>query len=148
MGVESMAQVTVYMRDKDVEKLKKLVAFFDKEKMLPKNNRSTVTEKILMDYIEMMSVMEIEKGEKAFDRNLIFEYAKQVSETKTKDDELEKEKVALFNSFMERFLARKKRMERLESELQELREFADSMKYKSGESILDRYEKQRSKNKR
>lgn len=143
-----MAQVTVYMRDKDVEKLKKLVAFFDKEKMLPKNNRSTVTEKILMDYIEMMSVMEIEKGEKAFDRNLIFEYAKQVSETKTKDDELEKEKVALFNSFMERFLARKKRMERLESELQELREFADSMKYKSGESILDRYEKQRSKNKR
>lgn len=101
-----------------------------------------------MDYIEMMSVMEIEKGEKVFDRNLIFEYAKQVSETKTKDDELEKEKVALFNSFMERFLARKKRMERLESELQELREFADSVKYKSGESILDRYEKQRSKNKR
>ncbi len=143
-----MAQVTVYLREKDVEKLKKLVAFFDKEKLLPKNNRSTVTEKILMDYIEMMSVMEIEKGEKVFDRNLIFEYAKQVSETKTKDDELEKEKVALFNSFMERFLARKKRMERLESELQELREFADSVKYKSGESILDRYEKQRSKNKR
>ena len=148
MEVESMAQVTVYLREKDVEKLKKLVAFFDKEKLLPKNNRSTVTEKILMDYIEMMSVMEIEKGEKVFDRNLIFEYAKQVSETKTKDDELEKEKVALFNSFMERFLARKKRMERLESELQELREFADSVKYKSGESILDRYEKQRSKNKR
>lgn len=141
-----MAQVTVYLREKDVEKLKKLVAFFDKEKLLPKNNRSTVTEKILMDYIEMMSLMEIEKGEKVFDRNLIFEYAKQVSETKTKDDELEKEKVALFNSFMERFLARKKRMERLESELQELREFAGAVKYDSGESVLDRYEKQHSKN--
>lgn len=140
-----MAQVTVYLRDKDVENLKKLVAEFDKKNLLPKNNRSTVTEKILMDYIEMMSEMKIEKGEKVYDRNLIFEYAKQVSETKTKDDELEKEKVALFNSFMDRFLARKKRMERLESELQELREFADSVKYKSGESILDRYEKQRSK---
>lgn len=140
-----MAQVTVYLRDKDVENLKKLVAEFDKKNLLPKNNRSTVTEKILMDYIEMMSEMKIEKGKKVFDRNLIFEYAKQVSETKTKDDELEKEKVALFNSFMDRFLARKKRMERLESELQELREFADSVKYKSGESILDRYEKQRSK---
>ncbi|MDE7022960.1 MAG: hypothetical protein K2O72_01820 [Ligilactobacillus sp.] len=136
-----MAQVTVYMRDKDIEKLKKLVAFFDKEKLLPKNNRSTVTEKILMDYIEMMSVMEIEKGEKVFDRNLIFEYAKQVSETKTKNDELEKEKVALFNSFMERFLARKKRMERLESELQELREFAASVKFESGSSVLDLYKK-------
>lgn len=140
-----MAQVTVYLREKDVENLKKLVAEFDKKNLLPKNNRSTVTEKILMDYIEMMSEMKIEKGEKVYDRNLIFEYAKQVSETKTKDDELEKEKVALFNSFMDRFLARKKRMERLESELQELREFADSVKYKSGESILDRYEKQRSK---
>lgn len=140
-----MAQVTVYLRDKDVENLKKLVAEFDKKNLLPKNNRSTVTEKILMDYIEMMFEMKIEKGKKVFDRNLIFEYAKQVSETKTKDDELEKEKVALFNSFMDRFLARKKRMERLESELQELREFADSVKYKSGESILDRYEKQRSK---
>lgn len=140
-----MAQVTVYLRDKDVENLKKLVVEFDKKNLLPKNNRSTVTEKVLMDYIEMMSEMKIEKGEKVYDRNLIFEYAKQVSETKTKDDELEKEKVALFNSFMDRFLARKKRMERLESELQELREFADSVKYKSGESILDRYEKQRSK---
>nr|CRY97627.1 hypothetical protein [uncultured prokaryote] len=140
-----MAQVTVYLRDKDVENLKKLVAEFDKKNLLPKNNRSTVTEKILMDYIEMMSEMKIEKGKKVFDRNLIFEYAKQVSETETKDDELEKEKVALFNSFMDRFLARKNRMERLEKELQELREFADSVKYKSGESILDRYEKQRSK---
>lgn len=139
-----MAQVTVYLRDKDVENLKKLVAEFDKKNLLPKNNRSTVTEKILMDYIEMMSEMKIEKGKKVFDRNLIFEYAKQVSETETKDDELEKEKVALFNSFMDRFLARKNRMERLEKELQELREFADSVKYKSGESILDRYEKQRS----
>lgn len=140
-----MAQVTVYLRDKDVENLKKLVAEFDKKNLLPKNNRSTVTEKILMDYIEMMSEMKIEKDKKVFDRNLIFEYAKQVSETETKDDELEKEKVALFNSFMDRFLARKNRMERLEKELQELREFADSVKYKSGESILDRYEKQRSK---
>lgn len=140
-----MAQVTVYLRDKDVENLKKLVAEFDKKNLLPKNNRSTVTEKILMDYIEMMSEMKIEKGKKVLDRNLIFEYAKQVSETETKDDELEKEKVALFNSFMDRFLARKNRMERLEKELQELREFADSVKYKSGESILDRYEKQRSK---
>lgn len=136
-----MAQVTVYMRDKDVENLKKLVAEFDKKNLLPKNNRSTVTEKILMDYIEMMSEMKIEKGKKVFDRNLIFEYAKQVSETETKDDELEKEKVALFNSFMDRFLARKNRMERLEKELQELREFADSVKFKSGDSVLDLYKK-------
>lgn len=136
-----MAQVTVYLRDKDVENLKKLVAEFDKKNLLPKNNRSTVTEKILMDYIEMMSEMKIEKGKKVFDRNLIFEYAKQVSETETKDDELEKEKVALFNSFMDRFLARKNRMERLEKELQELREFADSVKFKSGDSVLDLYKK-------
>ncbi len=136
-----MAQVTVYLREKDVENLKKLVAEFDKKNLLPKNNRSTVTEKVLKDYIEMMSEMRIEKGEKVFDRNLIFEYAKQVSETKTKDDELEKEKVALFNSFMERFLARKKRMERLESELQELREFAVSVKFESGSSVLDLYKK-------
>lgn len=148
MGVESMAQVTVYMRDKDVEKLKKLVAFFDKEKLLPKNNRSTVTEKILMDYIEMMSVMEIEKGEKVFDRNLIFEYAEKYAQVKADGGKLEKEKVALFDSYMERILARKTKINRLESELQDLREFADSVKYKSGESILDRYEKQRSKNKR
>lgn len=136
-----MAQVTVYLRDKDVENLKKLVAEFDKKNLLPKNNRSTVTEKILMDYIEMMSEMKIEKGKKVFDRNLIFEYAKQVSETETKDEELEKEKVALFNSFMDRFLARKNRMERLEKELQELREFADSVKFKSGDSVLDLYKK-------
>ncbi|GAA2968794.1 hypothetical protein FC48_GL001852 [Ligilactobacillus murinus DSM 20452 = NBRC 14221] len=136
-----MAQVTVYLREKDVENLKKLVAEFDKKNLLPKNNRSTVTEKVLKDYIEMMSEMRIEKGEKVFDRNLIFEYAKQVSETKTKDDELEKEKVALLNSFMERFLARKKRMERLESELQELREFAASVKFESGSSVLDLYKK-------
>jgi hypothetical protein len=141
MEVVSMAQVTVYLRDKDVENLKKLVAEFDKKNLLPKNNRSTVTEKILMDYIEMMSEMKIEKGKKVFDRNLIFEYAKQVSETETKDDELEKEKVALFNSFMDRFLARKNRMERLEKELQELREFADSVKFKSGDSVLDLYKK-------
>lgn len=143
-----MAQVTVYLREKDVENLKKLVAEFDKKNLLPKSNRSTVTEKILMDYIEMMSEMKIEKGEKVFDRNLIFEYAEKYAQVKEDGGKLEKEKVALFDSYMERILARKTKMNRLESELQDLREFADSVKYKSGESILDRYEKQRSKNKR
>lgn len=136
-----MAQVTVYLREKDVENLKKLVIEFDKKNLLPKSNRSTVTEKILIDYIGMMSEMKIEKGKKVFDRNLIFEYAKQVSEAKTKDDELEKEKVELFNSFMERFLAREKRIERLEGELQELREFVDSVKFESGDSVLDLYKR-------
>lgn len=143
-----MAQVTVYMRDEDIEKLKKLVAFFDKEKLLPKNNRSTVTEKILMDYIEMMSVIEIEKGKKVFDRNLIFEYAEKVAQAKTGDGELEKEKVALFDSYMERMLARSAKIERLEAELKSLESYVDSVKYKSGESVLDQYKKQRLKNKR
>lgn len=146
MEVENMAQVTVYLREKDVEKLRKLVTEFEKKNLLPKSNRSTVTEKILMDYIEMMSEMDIKKGSGLFGGNLIFEYAKQVSEARTKDDELEKQKVALFNSFMDRFLARRKKIDRLEGELQALREFASTVKYESGESILEQYEKQRLNN--
>lgn len=137
-----------YLRDRDVENLKKLVAEFDKKNLLPKNNRSTVTEKILMDYIEMMSEMKIEKGKKVFDRNLIFEYAEKYAQVKTGGGKLEKEKVALFDSYMERMLARKTKINRLESELRDLREFVGSVKYKSGESVLDQYEKQRLKNKR
>ncbi len=64
MEVGSMAQITVYLREKDVENLKRLVAEFDKKELLPRSNRSTVTEKILMDYIEMMSETKIEKGKK------------------------------------------------------------------------------------
>lgn len=136
-----MAQVTVYLRDKDVENLKKLVAEFDKKNLLPKNNRSTVTEKILMDYIEMMSEMKVKKGKKVFDRNLIFEYAEKYAQVKTDGGKLEKEKVALFDSYMERMLARKTKINRLESELQDLREFVDSVKFKSGDSVLDLYKK-------
>lgn len=130
-----MAQVTVYLREKDVENLKKLVAEFDKKNLLPKNNRSTVTEKILMDYIEMMSEMKIEKGEKAFDRNLIFEYAEQVSETKTKDDELEKEKVALFDGYMERMLARRAKIDRLEDEIRAMRKYLAGLKMREGTAL-------------
>lgn len=98
MEVGSMAQITVYLREKGVENLKRLVAEFDKKELLPKNSRSTVTEKILMDYIEMMSEMKIEKGKKVFDWNLIFEYAEKHAQSKTDDRELVKEKIALFDS--------------------------------------------------
>lgn len=76
-----MAQVTVYLRKKDIEDLKNLVAEFERKNLLPKNNRSTVVEKIFKDYIEMMSEMEVTKS--VFDRNLIFEYAdKKVKKTR------------------------------------------------------------------
>lgn len=130
-----MAQVTVYLREKDVENLKKLVAEFDKKNLLPKNNRSTVTEKILMDYIEMMSEMKIEKGEKVFDRNLIFEYAEQASEVKSKDSKLDREKVELFNSYMERMLARKAKIERLEDEVRAMRKYLAGLKMREGTAL-------------
>ncbi|MEY8663233.1 hypothetical protein AALT52_10290 [Ligilactobacillus faecis] len=135
-----MAQVTVYLRDKDVENLKKLVAEFDKKNLLPKNNRSTVTEKILMDYIEMMSEMKIEKDKKVFDRNLIFEYAEQVSETKSKDSKLDREKVELFNSYMERMLARRTKSDKEGSEIEHMRKYLAGIRLQDGRTALESYE--------
>lgn len=140
-----MAQVTVYLRDKDVENLKKLVAEFDKKNLLPKNNRSTVTEKILMDYIEMMSEMKIEKGKKVFDRNLIFEYAEQVSGAKSKDSKLDKEKVELFDSYMERLIAKRAKLDRFESEIEHMRKYLAGIRMQDGKTALESYYEWRSR---
>lgn len=135
-----MAQVTVYLREKDVENLKKLVAEFDKKNLLPKNNRSTVTEKILKDYIEMMSEMKIEKGKKVFDRNLIFEYAEQMSKSKKAYSELEKKKVALFDSYMDRLLAKRTKSDKEESEIEHMRKYLAGIRLQDGRTALESYE--------
>lgn len=138
-----MGQVTVYLREKDVESLKKLVEFFDEENLLPKNNRSTVTEKILMDYIEMMSKMKIEKGKKVFDRNLIFEYAEQMSKSKNADSELEKKKVALFDSYMDRMLAKRTKSDKAGSEIEHLKKYLAGIRLQDGRTALESYEEWR-----
>lgn len=135
-----MAQVTVYLREKDVENLKKLVVEFDKKNLLPKNNRSTVTEKILKDYIEMMSEMKIEKGKKVFDRNLIFEYAEQMSKSKKAYSELEKKKVALFDSYMDRLLAKRTKSDKEESEIEHMRKYLAGIRLQDGRTALESYE--------
>lgn len=135
-----MAQVTVYLREKDVENLKKLVAEFDKKNLLPKNNRSTVTEKVLKDYIEMMSEMKIEKGKKVFDRNLIFEYAEQMSKSKKAYSELEKKKVALFDNYMDRLLAKRTKSDKEESEIEHMRKYLAGIRLQDGRTALESYE--------
>lgn len=135
-----MGQVTVYLRKKDVENLKKLVAEFDKKNLLPKNNRSTVTEKVLKDYIEMMSEMKIEKGKKVFDRNLIFEYAEQMSKSKKAYSELEKKKVALFDSYMDRLLAKRTKSDKEGSEIEHMRKYLAGIRLQDGRTALESYE--------
>jgi len=67
---------------------------------------------------------------------LIFEYAEKHAQSKTDESELEKEKLALFDSYMERMLARRVKIDRLETELKSLESYVDSEKYESRESVF------------
>lgn len=55
------------------------------------------------------------------------------AQSKTDESELEKEKLALFDSYMERMLARRVKIDRLETELKSLESYVDSEKYESRE---------------
>ena len=66
---------------------------------------------------------------------MIFEYAEKHAQSKTDESELE-EKLALFDSYMERMLARRVKIDRLETELKSLESYVDSEKYESRERVF------------